>query len=134
MEEYKEEKKFGKKIIYWIIGLCFVVSGIVWFFSTGQKVVETGIIRYEEFQEIYNSCSKLNTDLCNMRSLPADDVMFEQFSKPQRINTLKTNLNRWVEDYNFKSKVWTRSMWKGGKLPYQLSVNDFNCYDNASGN
>ena len=128
MEDYKEEKKFMKKIIYWIIGVMFVVSGIIWFFNTTVKTTENAIIRYEEFQDTYNTCVKLNTDLCNMNNLPETDIMFQQFSKVQRINTIKTNLNRWVEDYNAKSKMWNRSLWKSSQLPYQLSTNQFNCY------
>ncbi len=84
---------------------------------------------YEEFQEIYNTCTKINTDLCNMRIAPENDKMFEQFSKNQRILTLQTNLNRWVQEYDAKSKMWGRSLWKSNRLPYELSVDDFNCYN-----
>jgi hypothetical protein len=62
-----------------------------------------------------------------MKDLPDDDVMFEQFSKAQRINTIQTNLNRWVETYNAKSKMWGRSLWKSNELPYQLTNEQFNC-------
>lgn len=126
--EVSEETRYVKKWIIWIVVLAFVIGGATWFFTRTEKVIDTAFIRYEEFQEIYNTCSKLNTDLCNMRELPSDDKMFEQFSKAQRINTLKTQLNRWVEDYNAKSKMWNRSMWKSKALPYQLDVNQFNCY------
>jgi hypothetical protein len=60
--------------------------------------------------------------------LPESDKMFEQFSKTQRINTLKTQLNRWVEEYNAKSKMINHSLWKSSELPYQLNTNQFNCY------
>lgn len=109
-----------KRLIVWLIALMFVVGGAVWFFNRSVDVADTAIIHYEEFQEIYNTCNKLNTDLCNMKELPESDKMFEQFSKVQRLNTIKTNLNRWVEEYNSKS-----NMWKGKALPYQLSINDY---------
>ena len=128
MEEYKEEVKYGKRLLYWFIALIFVISGITWFLNRGVKIVDNGIIHYEEFQELYNTCSKINTDLCNMKDLPDTDKMFEQFSKAQRINTLRTNLNRWVEDYNGKSKMFNRGIWKSSALPYQLQTNQFNCY------
>ena len=121
------EKKF-KRAIYWVIALVFVVSGITWLCNRSVSVVDNAIIHYEEFQELYNTCTKLNTDLCNMKDLPDTDKMFEQFSKIQRMNTLRTQLNRWVEDYNGKSKMWNRSLWKSNSLPYQLEVNQFNCY------
>lgn len=123
-----DEIKLGKKLFIWFIAILLVVSGIVWFLSKSEKVVETGIIRYEEFQEIYNTCQKLNTDLSIIQATPEGDKQFEQFTKSQRLNSIKQNLNRWVEDYNAKSKVWTRSMWKSNSLPYQLSVNDFSNY------
>ena len=123
MEDYK-------KIVYWVIGVIIVTSVIFWSLNKTTDVADSAIIHYEEFQDLYNTCSKLNTDLCNMKDLPDTDKMFEQFSKAQRLNTIKTNLNRWVEDYNAKSKMWNRSLWKSGKLPYQLSVTDFPCYNN----
>jgi hypothetical protein len=53
--------------------------------------------------------------------------MFEQFYKAQRILAIKTQLNRWVEDYNAKSKMWGRALWKSNALPYQLTTQEFNC-------
>lgn len=93
-----------------------------------ENVTDGAFIEYENFQETYNTCMKLNTDLCNMKALPDTDKMFDQFSKAQRINTLRTQLNRWVEDYNGKSKMWNKALWKSSTLPYQLSVNQFSCY------
>lgn len=128
MEDYSLETKFGKRIIYWAIGLVLVLSIGGFLCTRTVQVVDNGIVHYEEFQDIYNTCTKLNTDLCNMKDLPENDVMFEQFSKPQRILAIKTNLNRWVEQYNSNSKKFNQSIWKSNQLPYQLSVNNFNCY------
>jgi len=130
---FQEETRYGKHIIYWIIGVCIVLSiaGFLVLKARQATHIDDAVQNYEQFQEIYNTCVKLNTDLCNMQELPADDVMFQQFSKPQRINTLKTQLNRWVEDYNAKSKMWGRALWKSSALPYQLDVNQFNCYVNS---
>ncbi len=124
-----DEIKIGKKMLIWVIAVMIIVSGIVWFFNRAERTVQTGIIRYEQFQEIYNTCQKLNTDLSIIQSTPETDKQFEQFTKSQRINSIKQNLNRWVEDYNAKSKVWTHSMWKSNTLPYQLSVNEFSNYN-----
>ena len=62
-----------------------------------------------------------------MKDVPETDPMFSQFSKAQRILSLRTSLNRWIEDYNAKSKMWGRSLWKSNSLPYQLSNQEFNC-------
>jgi hypothetical protein len=132
--DYSDDVRDGfkpfKKIIWWVIGVVILASAIGWVTTRSSRTIDTAFTQYEEFQTLYNTCQKLNTDLCNMRELPEKDQMFEQFSKAQRINTLKTQLNRWVEDYNAKSKMWNRDLWKSKTLPYQLSVDEFKCYAN----
>lgn len=128
MEDISQETRWAKRALIWFIVLIMAVSAIYWFANRSVQVVDNGIIHYEEFQDLYNTCDKINTDLCNMSSLPENDKMFEQFSKAQRMNTLRTNLNRWVQDYNAKSNMWNRSLWKSKALPYQLDVKQFNCY------
>lgn len=129
MEDFKEEISFGKKIIYWIIALTILFSVIGFAIHKAREAthIDDAVQNYEAYQEIYNTCLKLNTDLCYMKELPEDDKMFEQFSKTQRILAIQTNLNRWVEEYNAKSKMWGRSLWKSNSLPYQLSVYQFSC-------
>lgn len=123
-----------------ITGLVFLfllASVVIYTCNTGKKVVgkwvdnsvDNSIVSYENYQNIYNTCSKLNTDLGIMQSTPADDPQFAQFSKTQRVNAIKMNLNRWVEEYNAKSKMINKSLWKSGKLPYQLTVDEFNNYN-----
>lgn len=112
METYKQEITLGKKLLLWIIGLSIIISTIGYFVTKAKEAthLDDAVQNYEQYQEIYNTCVKLNTDLCNMRELPDDDKMFEQFSKQQRVLQLKTQLNRWVEDYNSKSKMLGRSI------------------------
>ena len=129
MSEYNEETRFIKRIVYWVIGLSILLSigGFAVHKMREASRIDTAVQNYEEFQEIYNTCSKINTDICNMKDVPETDPMFSQFSKAQRILALRTNLNRWIEDYNAKSKMWGRSLWKSSSLPYQLSNQEFNC-------
>lgn len=93
-----------------------------------DTIANNAIVNYEEFQEMYNTCVKINTDLGVIRKVDEKDKMFEQFSKSQRIAALQMQMNRWVEEYNSKSKMWTKSVWKSDKLPYQLNVNQFPNY------
>jgi uncharacterized membrane protein len=123
------EVKFAKRLAIWIVGASLVVGAIVWVTKRGADTVDNGILHYEEFTEIAKACDKLNTDLCNMHKVPADDPMFAQFSKAQRVLALQSELNRWVEEYNGKSKMLNRSLWKPSSLPYQLSVSYYPCYD-----
>lgn len=126
----------GFKVIGVII-VIFIISAVIYTCNTGTRVVdkwvdnsvENSISSYEEYQNIYNTCIKLNTDLDILQKTPDTDKQFEQFSKAQRINTVKTNLNRWVEDYNSKSKQKNKSLWKSSELPYQLSVEQFSNYN-----
>ena len=129
MSEYNSEVKFMKRIAYWLIGLTIVLSigGFVVHKMREATHIDDAVQNYEQYQEIYNTCSKINTDICNMKDLNDDDPMFSQFSKAQRILALRTNLNRWIEDYNAKSKMWGRALWKSNSLPYQLSNQEFSC-------
>ena len=129
MSEYNEEVRFLQRIVYWVIGLSILLSigGFVIHKMREATRIDTAVQNYEEFQEIYNTCSKINTDICNMKDVPETDPMFKDFSKAQRVLALRTNLNRWIEDYNAKSKMWGRSLWKSNTLPYQLSNQEFNC-------
>lgn len=129
MNEYREETRFLKRIIYWVIGLSILLSigGFIVHKMREATKIDTAVQNYEEYQEIYNTCVKINRDICNMKDVPETDPMFSQFSKAQRILTLRTNLNRWIEEYNAKSKMWGRSLWKSSSLPYQLTNQEFNC-------
>lgn len=101
--------------------------------SIGEKhvenSVENAVISYDEYQNIYATCNQLNTDLGILQSTPETDKQFEQFSKSQRVNAIKSNLNRWVEEYNAKSTHIDKKWWKSDKLPYQLSVEQFSNYN-----
>lgn len=127
-------KTFGI-VIACIFGL-FVLMGVGFMCNVGSiftghvyKSMQDAVINYDNYQDTYNTCVKLNQDLAIVQNTPDNDKQFEQFSKAQRINAIKTNLNRWVEDYNSKSKQIDKNLWKSAVLPYQLSVNDFSNYN-----
>jgi uncharacterized membrane protein YfbV (UPF0208 family) len=125
-----DEIKDIKKLVIWISILLLIISSVVWIANRSTKAIDNAVIHYEEFQEIYNTCQKLNTDLAIIQQTPETDRQFEQFTKYQRINSVKQNLNRWVEDYNAKSRMWNHALWKSNSLPYQLDINQFSNYKN----
>lgn len=92
------------------------------------KSMEDAVVNYDEYQNIKATCDQLNTDLGIVEATPENDRQFEQFTKAQRINAIKSNLNRWVEEYNAKSKHIDKKWWKSSELPYQLNVNQFSNY------
>lgn len=120
-----DETRFAKRSILWVIVLMFAVSGTVAFFARAAQVADTAVIRYEEFQEIYNTCQKIDTDLGVIRNVASDDAMFAQFSKAAMIAQKQQQLSRWVEEYNAKSRMWNRALWKSDTLPHQLTVQQF---------
>lgn len=133
-QDLRDDLRTGRKIGVRIFLFLLIIAGIIFAVRLCTKTAvdathaEDAVIVYEEFQEIYNTCEKLNEDICNMKEIPEDDPMFSQFSKAQRVLAIKTNLNRWVEDYNAKSKMWGRSLWKSEDLPYKLAPDQFSCY------
>jgi hypothetical protein len=130
-DEIDDIKDLFRAYLKWIIGFFAVVTlfGVIWFIGgRSVRVADNAFIHYEEFQEIYNSAQAFNQKLCNIKGVKADDAMFKDFSQAAQVNGLRNNLTRWIEEYNAKSKMWNRSIWKSDKLPYQLSTSDFNCY------
>lgn len=111
-----------------LVILSFGIRSCSIFQNHVEKSMEDAVISYNEYQDIYATCNKLNTDLGIIASTPETDKQFEQFSKAQRMNTIKQNLNRWVEEYNSKSKHIDKKFWKSDELPYTLSVNQFSNY------
>lgn len=131
----------AKRLLAWIVvaivaltllGLLlrplFVASSLVEKSTDPDHIINN----YEEFQSMYNACVKLNGDLGTIRAVPDTDPMFAQFSKNAMIAQKKQLLNRWVEEYNAKSKMINRNLWKSRALPYQLSVDDFSNYEGAA--
>lgn len=90
--------------------------------------MENAVISYDEYQDIYGTCKQINSDLGVIKETPDNDPQFLQFSKAQRVNTLKQNMNRWVNEYNAKSKHIDKKWWKSDALPYELNVNQFSNY------
>lgn len=96
-----------------LISLLIVGLGTgIWFCDHAakhaDKIMNDALVNYEDFQEMYNAAKKVNTDLGTIRELPPNDKMFDQFSKNSMIVQKKQLLNRWVEEYNAKSKMWNR--------------------------
>lgn len=121
-----------------LVILAIVIVSVILFtcniISIGGKHVtnsmENAVTSYDEYQNIYATCNQLNADLGVIQSTPDNDKQFSQFSKSQRINAIKSNLNRWIEEYNAKSKHIDKKWWKSSELPYQLSSNQFSNYNN----
>lgn len=126
---YEEEEVIARRSFVWVLVVLFLffsaVGTLSFVLTRSVEVVDNGIVHYEEFQEIYNTCQKINTDLGVLRQLPADDKMFSQFSKSAIIAQKQQQLTRWTEEYNAKSRMWNRALWKSKSLPYQLDATTF---------
>ena len=93
-----------------------------------ENSMKNAVISYDEYQDIHATCIQLNSDLGVIKDTPETDPQFSQFSKQQRINTLKQQLNRWINEYNAKSKHIDKKWWKSSELPYSLESNQFSNY------
>lgn len=82
------------------------------------------ITNYEEFQNIYSTCNQICDNISALSLTKTDS---SAFSKEERVLALENKLNRWIREYNSKSRQITRNLWKSGSLPHQLSRTDFNC-------
>lgn len=123
----------------WAVGMILLtvaLFGLYNFLSTPARIAakvtdpDHIIESYEEFQSIYNTTKKLCADL------KALDVLEEGstsggFTKVDRQIALQQQINRWVQEYNAKSRMLTRNQWKNPNLPYQLS-NDKICNDETN--
>ena len=123
------------KTILIIIGvlITLTISGFAMrscdiFKNHAYKSMENAVISYDEYQDIYATCQQIDMDLEVVKATSADDPQFAQFSKEQRINALKMNLNRWIQDYNAKSKHIDKKLWKSKELPQTLTTNFFPNY------
>jgi hypothetical protein len=131
--EFRDEVRFGKKTLLWIVAFLILLGVVGWIWTRTTKVaeqmVDNALPNYEEFQDIYNTTQKINSDLGTIRDVPDSDPMFAQFSKAAVVAAKRQQMTRWIEEYNAKSKMWNRAMWKSHSLPYQLSTNDFSRYN-----
>jgi len=112
-------------IILLLVVLSFGVRSCSIAQEHAYKSMENAVISYDEYQDIYNTCLKIDMDLKAVKEMDASDPSFENFSKAQRINALRSNLNRWITDYNAKSYHIDKKLWKSSSLPQTLSTNDF---------
>jgi len=126
-------KTFGQIVIGLLaIVLLVAASFFIRSCSIAQKhatdSMENAVISYDEYQNIYATCQQINDDLGVIKATPETDKQFTDFSKAQRINTLKMNLNRWINEYNAKSKHIDKKLWKSNDLPQELTQAQFSNY------
>lgn len=117
------------------IGTVIVIGLIALFFlgrSCGviSKIAEpTNIISsYDEFESMYETCNQICDDISVLEQTDAEVYAGETgFSKGERLIALQNKINRWIREYNAKSRHISKSLWKSNKLPHQLSRSDFYC-------
>lgn len=133
-----DAKWAGWRILKWIVlalivlfAAVFIIKMVTRPLAVAEKITEPGkiISNYEEFQEIYNTCQKVDADLKTICGMSDGDAMFSQFSKGAMITQKRQLMTRWVNEYNAKSKMYTRSLWKSPSLPYQLNEEHFPNYN-----
>ncbi len=139
-EEFRQDLDdtwMGMRVFWKILGLIILVTalgfGVRWLFLPAALVDKVAnpdaiISNYENFQEMYNTCQKLDSDLKTICETSSADAMFSQFSKGAMVAAKRQQMTRWINEYNAKSKMITRQYWKSGSLPYQLNEETFPNY------
>jgi hypothetical protein len=102
-----------------LIGAYFLFKPVI----LADKVTNTDniITSYEEFYSLYESCKEVCFNL-NVLEQTTEEV--QGFSKAERILALQMRLSNLVKEYNAKSKMKTKNLWKADDLPYQIDVNN----------
>lgn len=121
-EELKDQSNFVKNVITWFVVFFLIMFSIIGFI---YKTNNTGLVSYQECEEMYSTCIKINADIGTLLTIDNNDKMFNEFSKQSMISLKKQQLSRWVEEYNTKSRIINKFIWKSNTLPYQLNVNNF---------
>lgn len=119
-------KNFGRIMLgLLIIVLLFITVRAC---SVTSKIADPDniITSYEEFESMYSTCNQVCDNIKMLKSADSKD-MESGFSKSERILALQNKLNRWIREYNAKSRHISKSLWKSKNLPHQLSIDDFNC-------
>lgn len=137
--EYLDEGSWLARGVIWkvlglvvlLVAIGFVVRLVFLPAALVERATDPDAIigNYEEFQNIYNTCQKLDADLKTIRATPDIDPMFAQFSKGAMVAAKRQQMTRWVNEYNAKSKMLNRQYWKSTSLPYQLNEEDFPNYN-----
>ena len=118
----------------WILGLIFltvILGGIFKFVTTPAqlvgKVTDANhiIYTYEEFQNSHNAILSVCQKIDNTKKLTKESA---GFSNEERVLALENKLSTLVADYNAKSKMITRQMWKSKDLPH--TINELNICQN----
>jgi len=140
-------RKTGLGLI-WLFFLFVVILSVGWFIFTMlsrpaalvDRVTDPDriIANYEWFEEAYNDCLALDAKIATtaqqiesqFKDLPKDRSGWSRQDR-DAWNQWQTTLNgqrsqrqNIVAEYNAKSKLITRQLWKSPNLPYQLEIID----------
>jgi hypothetical protein len=137
----------GTKIIWLVFLLIFLASGLGFAYrllsrpaALVDRVTDPDriISNYEWFEEAYNDCLALDAKIATtvkqidsqFQGLPADR---SEWSRQDRdayaqwnttLNGQRSQRQNIVAEYNAKSRMITRQLWKASHLPYQLEIVD----------
>jgi len=91
-----------------------MIAGIGPFGRIAQRTMSGDAIvnNYEEFHRLYDTIQAQIRNVNIMRQMDTDQIT---------LTGTIMQVNNLIADYNAKSRMITRNMWKSNTLPYQLS-------------
>lgn len=120
---FKEENRFITWAVVVTLLLMLVGYGVHWISKPARlvdKLTEPDHIiqSYEEYENMYEACITLCSKISALESSNVNDP---EFSTSERLLALQNLLDTRIGQYNAKSRMITKNMWKSKVLPYQLS-------------
>lgn len=97
-----------------LTGIITMIAGIGPFGRIAQRTMSGDAIvnNYEEFHRLYDTIQAQIRNVNIMRQMDTDQIT---------LTGTIMQVNNLIADYNAKSRMITRNMWKSNTLPYQLS-------------
>lgn len=126
-KDFKDFSSWWGGVVALII-LTGIVFGAYHFFSKPAQLADKLttpdhiINSYEWYEESYSAIKNQCTQISILEK--STQKSSGGFSTSERILNLKNKLSSQVEEYNAKSRMITKSMWKSPKLPYQIDFNN----------
>ena len=120
-----------------VVGAIFLVVLIIFFGVFTGMLQSCGVIAHvtstQQIIQNYENFYQMNTDIKAMASnvkiakakldrLKPGDPGYDQANI--EYSGIQMNLNNLVSEYNSKSKMITRNLWKASDLPYQMSAEE----------
>ena len=104
-----------------VLGITGKVVGVFDKVTNSTHIISS----YEEYEDMYAACEKISQDICVLEKSDVSETA--GFNKSERLLSYENKMNRWINEYNSKSRQIHKNLWKSSDLPHKLIRSDFTC-------